>query len=95
VNNQAGGISLSLQDLHGDFPRVGIVFPADSPVVMEQLFGRLARSGGKSDALYRIIFASRSVEVAMRRALELSYNNLAALKIPEEISCNPFVLPAN
>jgi hypothetical protein len=94
VNNQAGGIALSLQDLHGDFPRVGIVFPADSPVVMEQLFGRLARSGGKSDALYRIIFASRSVEVPMRRSLELSYNNLAALKIPEEISCNPFVIEA-
>jgi len=81
VNNQAGGIALSLQDLQGDFPRVGIVFPADSPVVMQQLFGRLARSGGKSTVIYRVIFASRSVEVPMRRALELKYNNLAALNI--------------
>jgi hypothetical protein len=92
VNNQAGGIALSLQDLHGDFPRVGLVFPADSPVIMEQLFGRLARHGGKSDALYRVIFASKSVEVPMRRSLELSYNNLAALKISSENACNPFIV---
>jgi len=55
------------------------VFPDDSPVTMQQLFGRLARAGGKSDAIYRVIFASRSVEVKMRRELELRYSNLDAL----------------
>lgn len=79
VNNQAGGIALSLQDLLGDYPRVGLVFPTDSPVVMQQLFGRLARAGGKSPVLYRVIFASRSVEVKMRRELEIKYCNLDAV----------------
>ncbi len=92
VNNLAGSVALSLQDLQGDSPRVGLVFPADSPVIMEQLFGRLARSGGKSDALYRVIFASKSVEVPMRRSLELQYNNLDALKNNRKDACNPFVV---
>lgn len=79
VNNKAGGIALSLHDLTGDAERVGIVFPDDSAVTMQQLFGRLARAGGKSEAAYRVIFASRSVEVKMRRELELKYCNLESL----------------
>ena len=90
VNNRAGGIALSLHDLQGDVPRVGLVFPDDSVVTMEQLFGRLARAGGKSAAVYRVIFASKSVEVAMRRNLELKYGNSQALKNSENSSCNPF-----
>jgi len=79
INNQAGGITISLQDLIGDFPRIGYVFPCDSAVTMSQLFGRLARSGGRSSATYKVLFASRTVEVSMRRNLQLKLNNLAAL----------------
>lgn len=79
VNNQAGRESLSLHDLTGDSPRVGIVFPSDSATAMRQLFGRLARDGGKSAAYYRVIFAAKSVEVPMRRALAAKLNNLDAL----------------
>jgi hypothetical protein len=57
---------------------------------MTQLFGRLARAGGKSEAVYRIIFASRSVEVPMRRSLELAHNNLEALTNLQNNPCNPF-----
>lgn len=79
VNAAAGGECLSLQDLFGDFIRVGLVFPGDSAIKMRQLLGRLARDGGKSAAYYRVLFASRSVEVPMRRALAAKLNNLDAL----------------
>lgn len=79
INSAAGGACLSLQDLSGDFVRVGLVFPGDSAFQLLQIFGRLARDGGKSAAYYRVLFAAKSVEVPMRRALASKLNNLDAL----------------
>lgn len=79
VNNAAGGVALSLHDLQGDFPRVGLVMPCDSAVTMRQLFGRLARDGGKSAAYYKVLFAAKTVETQMHRALTQKLNNLDAL----------------
>lgn len=79
VNNQAGGISVSLHDLDGRFPRMGIVFPCFSATVMRQVFGRLPRDGGKSPCFYRVIFAAKSVEVPLHRGLSQKLNNLDAL----------------
>lgn len=79
VNIDAGGACLSLQDLHGDFPRDGLVMPCHSAVSFRQLVGRLPRDGGKSPVRYRVLFASKSVEVPMHRALAGKLNNLDAL----------------
>jgi DNA or RNA helicases of superfamily II len=79
VNNEAGGICLSLQDLDGLHPRVGLVFPCHSAVTFRQVAGRLPRDGGKSPARYRVLFANKSVEVPMHRALSGKLNNLDAL----------------
>lgn len=79
VNSEAGGICLSLQDLDGQHPRVGLVMPCYSAVTFRQLAGRLPRDGGLSPARYRVIFASKSVEVQMHRALSGKLNNLDAI----------------
>jgi hypothetical protein len=94
ANSDAGGISVSLQDLRGDHPRVGIVFPNFSAVSMRQVFGRLPRDGGKSPCHYRVIFAANSPEVGMARSLRAKSNNLDSLNdadlMPENFKLRGF-----
>lgn len=80
VNCDAGGISISLHDLDGNFPRVGIVFPNFSAVSMRQVFGRLRREGGKSKSFYRVLLAAGTVEESsIYPKLRNKLNNLDAL----------------
>lgn len=79
INSDAGGASVSLHDLHGGFPRAGLVMPGFSAVGFRQLAGRLARDGGKSPALYRVLLAAKTVETQILRALRGKLNNLDAL----------------
>lgn len=79
VNNQAGGVSVSLHDVRGEHPRVGLVMPSFSARDMRQVFGRLPREGGKSTAVYRVIFAARTVETQIHAALSRKLDNLDAL----------------
>jgi hypothetical protein len=78
-NSDAGGITLSLQDLDGGFPRAGIVMPTWSAIILRQVFGRLHRDGGKSGCHYRVMFAAATIERQMHRALTRKLNNLDAL----------------
>ena len=79
VNSDAGGICLSLHDLFGGFPRVGLVSPCFSAVTLRQVFGRFQREGGKSRSYYRIIFANGTVEMPIWRAVRPKLDNLDAL----------------
>jgi hypothetical protein len=90
ANNEAGGVALSLQDLRGDAPRVGLVFPNFSAVSMQQVFGRLPRDGGKSPVVYRVLFAAGTIESGIARALRSKSNNIESLNdgdmMPENFS---------
>jgi hypothetical protein len=79
LNSEAGGVCINLQDLDGNFPRVGLGMPVQSAVTFRQLVGRLPRDGGKSTAYYRFLFAAGTCEVAMRRSLANKLDNLDAL----------------
>ncbi len=79
VQSECGGVCLSLQDLDGVHPRLGLVMPCHSAVTFRQLAGRLPRDGGLSPARYRVLFANKSVEVPMHKALAGKLNNLDAL----------------
>lgn len=79
VNCEAGGVSLSLQDLHGDYSRMGIVFPNFSATSMQQVFGRFQREGGKSISYYRVLFANKTVEMPVHRALCSKLGAMGAL----------------
>lgn len=79
VNSEAGGICLSLHDLFGGFPRVGLVSPCFSAVTLRQVFGRFQREGGKSWSYYRIIFANKTVEMPIWRAVRPKLDNIDAL----------------
>jgi DNA-directed RNA polymerase subunit RPC12/RpoP len=79
VNSQAGGEACSLHDIRGQYPVVGLVMPPPSAQRFKQLVGRLHRQGGKSLALYRVIFAANTKEVQTHKKLSQNLNNLDAL----------------
>lgn len=80
LNSEAGGISISLQDLDGEHPRYGIVFPPWSATTFKQLVGRFPRDGGKSKSHFRVLYAAGDkVEARMYAALKLKLDNLDAL----------------
>jgi len=79
LNTRAGGVSISLGDLDGEHPRVGLVFPGNSAIEFRQLAGRLPRHGGRSKSYYRVILANTEEERAIYAALSLKLGNLEAL----------------
>lgn len=78
LTSAAGGVSISLHDLAG-VPRLGLCSAHPSAVKMRQVFGRLARAGGLSPALYRIVLAAGTVEEKIHRQLSAKLNHLDAL----------------
>lgn len=79
VNNEAGGVSVSLHDLHGNFPRVGLVMPPPSARTFKQLCGRFHREGAKSPCLYKVLLAAGTVEGAKYKKLKNKIANIDAL----------------
>ena len=79
VNIKAGGVSMSLPDLDGEHPRLGLAMPTDSAVDMLQVFGRLPRHGGKSKSHYRVLLAAGTCETKTYDAFQTKAGNLAAL----------------
>lgn len=79
LNSAAGGIAISLQDIHGDHPRFGIVLPGWSATVFRQLLGRFPRDGGRSKSHFRVMFAANTIETRMYAVLKLKLDNLDSL----------------
>jgi len=79
VQIAAGGQAVSLHDVRGEFPRVGLVCPNFSAVDFKQVCGRLHRDGAKSPAFYRVVLAARTLEEKIKRALDAKLFNLDAL----------------
>lgn len=79
LNSAAGGIAISLQDLSGNNPRFGIVFPGFSATVLTQVLGRFRRDGGKSRCHYRLLFAANTIETRIKKILDQKLNNLSSL----------------
>ena len=61
-NIKAGGVGLSLHDIHGGHPRVSLISPTWSSIDLLQALGRVHRAGGKSKSLQRIIYTANTVE---------------------------------
>jgi hypothetical protein len=66
---QAGGSSIDLHDLYGR-PRVSLISPCDSAILMRQVLGRICRVGAKSPARQLILYAAGSVEEKVCRNVE-------------------------
>jgi superfamily II DNA or RNA helicase len=79
TNIKAGGISISLHDLNGKFPRASIVSPNYSAYELIQALGRIWRQGGLTKVYQRVVFAARTVEEIACRRVQQRIHNLSAL----------------
>jgi len=79
ANQQAGGVGVSLHDLHGDKPRLALISPSYSAVNFVQTLGRVWRQGGKSKGLQRVVLAAGTVEEKVQKQLNKKLQNLSLL----------------
>lgn len=79
VNNEAGSVSWSGHDLHGNFPRVGLVMPPLSARSFKQLCGRFHREGGLTPCFYKVLLAANTMETKIFKKLNGKLDNLDAL----------------
>lgn len=62
IMSQAGGVSISLHDLDGQFPRTALLTPSVVAEHMKQCLGRIWRADGKSKAIQQFVLAAKTVE---------------------------------
>jgi len=76
--SQAGGVGISLHDLHHERPRISLIFPGWSAVHTKQCLGRIHRAGG-TPAIQRFCLAAGTVEERVYRAIQNKLINIEAL----------------
>ena len=62
VNIASGGAGLSLHDIHGLNPRLTLISPSYSAVLMRQATGRVWRENAKSKSVQKILFVAGTIE---------------------------------
>lgn len=66
----AGGVGVSLHDMHGNYPRVSLISPSYDYKEYVQVLGRIHRNGAKSPATQRVLVAAGTIEEKVIDALE-------------------------
>jgi hypothetical protein len=79
VNIASGGAGLSLHDLNGNFPRLALISPSYSAVLMRQSTGRVWRDDGKSKSVQKIVFVAGTVEEQVCQNVQEKLKNLDIL----------------
>ena len=75
----AGGIGISLHDLHGDHPRVSLINPNHSAVELIQALGRIHRNGAKTPCIQRLLFAADTIEEQVMKKVQKKVGNISLL----------------
>ena len=79
VNIASGGAGLSLHDIHGLNPRLTLISPTYSAVLMRQATGRVWRENAKSKSVQKIVFVEGTVEVRVCDNVREKLKNLDLL----------------
>ena len=79
VNIQAGGAGLSLHDLNGKHPRMALISPSYSAVLMRQATGRVWRDSAKSKSIQKIVFVAKTVEEKVCDSVKRKLENMDLL----------------
>jgi hypothetical protein len=78
AQQDAGGLGVSLHDVHKARPRVALLTPGFSASAMRQCLGRVWRDGG-TKSLQLFVMAAGTVEERVHRALRGKFKNLDSL----------------
>lgn len=79
VNIQSGGSGLNLHDLSGEHPRLALISPSYSAVLMRQATGRVWRDSAKSKSVQKIVFVAATVEEDVCEKVKSKLTNLDLL----------------
>jgi superfamily II DNA or RNA helicase len=79
VNIASGGAGLSLHDLKGNHPRLALISPSYSAVLMRQATGRVWRDDAKTKSIQKIVFVAGTVEEDVCETVKQKLNNLDLL----------------
>ena len=77
--SQAGSLSISLHDLHGNFPRNSIISPSFRAIDMMQLLGRICRAEGKTHVNQTFVYAGGTIEENIAYKLNKKIQSTGAL----------------
>lgn len=67
INSAVGGVGIDLDDRSGDRPRVVLVSPGFSFILLQQLLGRTYRCDTQSKSFFFIIYGPRNSEISEER----------------------------
>jgi SNF2 family DNA or RNA helicase len=84
---QAGGVGVNLHDLHGEHPRVSLISPSYSAVDLKQALGRIHRSGSKTPAIQKIVFAKDTIEDEVCAAVRAKLRNIDLINDNDVTPC--------
>jgi len=76
LNIQAGGVGVSLHDLNGRYPRVSLISPNHSAVLLRQALGRIHRDEAKSKAIQKVVYIANTEEEEVCKKVKSKLNNL-------------------
>lgn len=79
ANIRSGGVGISLQDQHGNFPRVSIISPSWSAQDIIQALGRVFRANGKTKVRQRIVFCKDTIEEEICKSMKEKIMNISSL----------------
>lgn len=79
INCMAGGAGIGLPDLDGKHPRLALISPSYSAVVMRQITGRVWRESSKSKSVQKIVFCAGTVEEDVCNLVKIKLDNLDLL----------------
>lgn len=75
---QAGGVGVSLHDLHGK-PRMSIISPTWSGQDLVQCLGRIHRAGSKTPAQQKIVFCAKTYEERICELIQSKLTNISGI----------------
>lgn len=79
INIAAGGAGLSLHDLNGKYPRISLICPSYSAVLMRQSTGRVWRDSAKTKSIQKIVFVANTIEEEVCKIVNQKLENLDLL----------------
>lgn len=86
ANLRSGGTGISLQDLHGNYPRASIISPSWSAQDIIQALGRVHRANGKTKVRQRIVYCSGTIEEDICKNIKQKIKNISAMNDGDENS---------
>lgn len=76
---QAGGVGISLHDIHGGHPRMSIISPTWCGQDLVQCLGRIHRAKAKTPALQRIVFCANTCEEDICELIQEKMTNIKGI----------------